>query len=240
MSSSPTTILKQITYYLDDVLQAESWNLRYVAFVTAILLGLIHTTFGKRYGIEWTSLAHAIITAVGSAVCVYLDFIDDVVVTSESLTGISSEEPLRWCQCYGPLTSLHRILPAITMGYSLYDLYEGIRLGTTDFVLHGLATLFVMGFYTEHNNKSQFISPMLLMEVSTIFLACVRCEFFSSTASLINQLLFALNFLLFRLVIVPMLWLKIIIVMYEQSSNASYRSCFPYPYRSHSDVFTIF
>jgi hypothetical protein len=51
--------------------------------------------------------------------------------SSEALTGTA--EPLRSILCHGPLTSLHRIVPAITMGYGVFDIIEGLSHGL-DFV----------------------------------------------------------------------------------------------------------
>lgn len=212
-------ILTQLSWL--DELGAWEWDLRLVAVISAFLLASIRYVLRKRLGIDWYAFVHASIAAVGAVVCVYLD-----VVASEVLTGHA--EPYRSVGvCGGPLTSLHRILPAITMGYALLDLYEGISM-SLDFALHGIATLTVMGFHCQHN-KPHLVTPMLLMEVSTIFLTLVRADFFNDTMSAANQALFALNFFAFRIVVAPAIWYGLVSEMHQRKSMASYQSCFP-PY----------
>lgn len=197
---------------------AWQWNLRLVGVVSAAIFAAIRLTFGKKRGIDWYALTHAIISAYGSLACVYLD-----LFAAEALTG--TPEPLRSCQCLGPMTSLHRILPAITLGYSIFDLIDGVTI-SLDFALHGLGTLSVMAFYVEHNQPN-FITPMLIMEVSTLFLTVVRADFFPPMVSVINQSLFALNFLLFRVMLAPYIWSMLMATMVRQMPTEEYQSCFP-------------
>jgi hypothetical protein len=138
---------------------AWTWNLRVVGLCTCLVLWVVRSGLKKKRGIDWYAFLHALVSGLGSMACVYLD-----LFAAETLTG--TPEPLRSCRCMGPLTSLHRILPAITMGYSLFDLLDGFTI-SIDFVLHGLSTLSVMAFFCEHN-APHIITPMLLMEVSTI------------------------------------------------------------------------
>ena len=70
----------------------------------------------KKRGIDWYALIHAIISSIGAMICMYLDY-----TSSTILTG--SPEPESTVLCGEPLTSLHRILPAITMGYAIFDLF---------------------------------------------------------------------------------------------------------------------
>lgn len=109
-----------------DDFGAATWNLRYVAVVTAIILGLIRKTMYKYRGVDWYSFVHAIASGWGSLMAVYIS-----IAAAETLMG--STEPLRSVLCQGPLTSLHRILPAITMGYALFDVVDGFTTGL-DFV----------------------------------------------------------------------------------------------------------
>jgi hypothetical protein len=205
------------TTFLDNC-GAQSWNLRLVGITTTFTLWMIRVIFQKKRGVDWYALLHALISSLGSILCVYLD-----LFAAETLTG--TPEPLRSCQCAPPLTSLHRILPAITMGYSLFDLLDGLTIGI-DFALHGLATLLIMAFFCEHD-VPHIITPMLLMEASTPFLAIVKADFFSETASLLNQMGFALTFFSCRIVIVPYMWLILMWTMMEQKSSPRYQECFP-------------
>lgn len=202
---------------LDD-LNAWEWNLRLVGIATAVSLALIRALFGKTLGVDWYALVHACISAGGSIICVYLN-----VFASETLTGAS--EPLRSVMCGGPLTSLHRVLPSITMGYALLDILDGFSIGM-DFILHGLATFGIMAFFCEVHAEA-IITPMLLMEASTPFLTLTKATFFNSTITAINQGLFVFTFFLVRGVIAPYLWGQIMMAMYTQSSTKLYQDCYP-------------
>ena len=108
-------------------------------------------TIGHKYDIDWDAFFHAILSGVGSAVCIYLN-----IFAAVHMTGISGKmklenviicrmslllfmrttrtlfshflvtsfffrrfyclEPLGSVQCNGALTSLHRVIPAITQG----------------------------------------------------------------------------------------------------------------------------
>jgi len=114
----------------------------------------MRSSIGHKRNIDWDALVHAIVTGVGSLSCVYLDYF-----ASETLTGV--REPLRSIgpACAGPLTSLHRIIPAITQGYALCDILNGFRLGPA-FLAHGVMTLLVMIIFNE-SNASHLITPMV-------------------------------------------------------------------------------
>jgi hypothetical protein len=118
------TVLSWISV-LDDW-GAATWNLRHVAIATALTLGLIRKAMHKNHGVDWYAFVHALVTGWGSLLAVYIS-----VAAAETLTGTT--EPLRSVLCQGPLTSLHRILPAITMGYALFDVVDGFTTGL-DFV----------------------------------------------------------------------------------------------------------
>jgi hypothetical protein len=171
-----------------------------------LLIWCVRATLQKKRGIDWYAFVHALVTGLGSMACVYLD-----LFAAETLTG--TPEPLRSCQCEGPLTSLHRILPAITMGYSMFDLLDGFTI-SIDFALHGLSTLSVMAFFCEHN-APHIIAPMLLMEVSTIPLTLVRADFVPANVTAMIQASFAILFFM--------------MTMNEQRSLPVYQDCFP-PY----------
>jgi len=203
---------------IDDVLDGRTLDLHWVALGTFLVLGAIKVTIGKYRGVEWYSLTHSVVTGVGALMAVYLD-----VTSSQLLTGIA--EPLRSCQCQGPLTSLHRMVPAITMGYAVIDLLEGATLGI-DFALHGCFTLLVMIFYVSIMKAPQIVTPYIIMEISTINLALVRADFFPKMVSLINQALFAFFFFLFRIVIFPMLYYQLVTIMYRERMTDTFQSCF--------------
>lgn len=111
----------------DDVTGAPEWSTRHVAVVSAIILGGVQMVMKQKFGVNWYSFLHAIVTGLGSFVCVWLD-----VFAAVPMTGVS--QPLGAVLCQGPLTSLHTIIPAMTMGFGVFDIIEGFRHGTWDFV----------------------------------------------------------------------------------------------------------
>mmetsp|Transcript_26191 Transcript_26191/g.60202 ORF Transcript_26191/g.60202 Transcript_26191/m.60202 type:complete len:297 (-) Transcript_26191:105-995(-) len=208
-------ILQGVVTLLDDW-NCATINLNVVAAIALAVLTFLRFTLGKRNGVDWYSLAHSLVTGWGSVLALYLD-----EAASEQLTGIP--EPLRACQCHGPLTSLHRIIPAITMGFSILDLLDGATIGI-DFALHGCFTFVVMVFYVQ-TNVPQIVTPFIVMEMSTIHLGLIRADFFSKTASFVNQCLFAFMFFIFRVVIPPTYYVRLMMVMWRESSKDSYKAC---------------
>ena len=113
----------------DEMTNAESWATSSIkiGIATVIVLTIIHKVLGKAMDVNWCSLIHAIVVGLMSFVGSWLD-----VFAAEALTG--TPQPLLGVICKGPLTTWHSIVPAITMGYGIFDLQEGIRLGKKDFV----------------------------------------------------------------------------------------------------------
>jgi TLC domain len=195
------------------------WNLRLVGLVSASLLLFVRLALQRKWGIEWYALIHALVSSGGAIICLYLDS-----TSSELLTG-GMNEPLRAVLCQEPLTSLHRILPAITMGYALFDLYDGIFI-SIDFIMHGTATLAIMAIFVEVN-APQIMSPMLIMETSTIFLNVTKCDFFTPTMSIANLACFVISFFVTRLVIFPVLWVRLMMTMWEKREDSAFQECYP-------------
>lgn len=222
-TTTATLLILQFIRLL-DILGARECSLRMVGFYTFAFLGMIRMIFGKTHNVDWWAALHHFVTGVGSAMAVYLD-----VFASEAVTGIP--EPLRSCQCEGPLTSLHRILPAITMGYAVLDLIDGMKLGM-DFALHGVMTFLVMTFFCE-TQLPQIVVPFLLMEISSVFLSFCKADFWSTTMSMVVQMVFALTFFLFRMVIAPYIWFHLMVTMYQNMRQDLYQTCF------HSYVFPL-
>lgn len=155
--------------------------------------------------------------------------------------------------CNGALTSLHRIIPAITqgtffqyticlqslnglskdtlynmssyqmyllLGYAVCDIINGFRLGPA-FLAHGIATFTVSAIFCELG-ASHILTPMLVMEISTIVLAILRAEFFSPKIQLITQATFAFLFFFCRIVVSPVVYYDIVRAM-----NQKFGDCFP-------------
>ena len=194
---------------------AWNWNLGVVALATLVVLIAVRNAFHKKRGVDWYAFLHAIVSALGALACSYIDF------HAESLTG--TPEPLGSCQCRGPLTVLHRILPAVTAGYSLLDLYDGYHI-SIDFMLHGVFTLAIMAFFCSLR-VPHLIEGMLLMEVSTPFLTVVRGEFWTPMAAGLIQVSFALSFFACRIVLVPYLWFQLVTTMYQEHTKPTYQAC---------------
>ena len=112
--------------YLDSEWSSSEWEPRKVAIVTALVLGVIRIGCGDAYGVSWYSFSHGVVSGYLSAMAVWLS-----IFAAVPLTGMS--EPLRSITCQGPLTSMHRFVPAITMGYGLFDIFDGFSHGI-DFV----------------------------------------------------------------------------------------------------------
>jgi hypothetical protein len=194
---------------------AWQWDLRAVALSSLLILAIVRQMLHKKRGIDWYASLHGYVSALGAIVCVYMN------LQSQKLTGAA--EPLRSCQCGGPLTIFHRILPAITAGYSLLDLYDGFYLGL-DFTLHGFVTLAIMTFFCSLQ-VPHLIEPMLLMEVSTVFLTMVRADFLSPMGSAVVQGAFAVTFIAFRILLVPFFWFQLMATMYQEHTKATYQEC---------------
>jgi hypothetical protein len=58
---------------LFDSVGAERWNLNLVAVTTTATILLVKTRLGKLHGVDWYAFMHAVITGVGSCLCLYLD-----------------------------------------------------------------------------------------------------------------------------------------------------------------------
>jgi len=238
-------MLTQLFLSLIDVLDsygAKTWNLRAVAAASAVVLyatyrlgrsggqqGGKSSSNAKVGGVCWEGLLHATVSGVGSAICVYLNHFAAVDISGES-------EPLRSIRCDGdddasaslPLTSLHRILPAITLGYGLCDIIEGLDLGR-DFLLHATALVIVMGTCCEMG-YSHTVTPMLLMEISSIWLNLSSATFISETTSVVFQLLFASSFFVIRIWIVPYLWLEWVWTLVREEREG-YSICFHWSFK---------
>eukprot|EP00545_Synedropsis_sp_CCMP1620_P005731 CAMPEP_0119007922 /NCGR_PEP_ID=MMETSP1176-20130426/3339_1 /TAXON_ID=265551 /ORGANISM="Synedropsis recta cf, Strain CCMP1620" /LENGTH=239 /DNA_ID=CAMNT_0006960157 /DNA_START=32 /DNA_END=748 /DNA_ORIENTATION=- len=202
-------LLSFIKVALDDN-GAWEWNPRVVGIVSGIVLFAIRSAFHKAHGIDWFSFVNAVVTGLGAAAVIYLDFF-----ASEKMTGIA--EPLRATQCYPPLTSLHRILPAIAMGYAAIDVVDGFTVGI-DFLIHGILTASVMLFFCELD-RPQIVAPFIIMECSTIFLNLVRAKFLSEKGCMIMQLLFAATFAICRIFLVPPLHFKAVRALFAAGEN---------------------
>lgn len=235
-SGSISAKFLSLVQYFDDITSAKEWDQspRIIGLVTAIVLLVIHMLVGKKYGVNWCSFVHACVVGFLSFVAVWLN-----VNAAESLTGTT--EPLGAILCQGPLTTFHSIVPAISMGFGVFDLAEGIHLAKTDFIAHGVATLSIMAYFCEYGVQ-EIITPMLLMEISTINLVFMggASAYMSNTMATANIALFVLAFLIFRIFVCPYLWWGIWTTTWEHRNNPISQSCLPWHFTYVVFVFGMF
>mmetsp|Transcript_2901 Transcript_2901/g.6223 ORF Transcript_2901/g.6223 Transcript_2901/m.6223 type:complete len:283 (+) Transcript_2901:208-1056(+) len=219
----------------DDWTGAPKWaqSSRIIGLATVFVLSIIYKIIGKKYGVNWCSFAHASVVGSMSFVAVWLN-----IYAAESLTG--TMEPLGAVLCQGPLTTFHSIVPAITMGYGVFDLLEGIHMAKTDFILHGVATLSIMAYFCEYG-VPEIIVPMLLMEISTINLVFMGSGIFMSQAmTILNIAIFTINFAIFRLIVCPYLWWGIFTATWKNRENPVSKACLPWHFTYVVFVFGMF
>jgi hypothetical protein len=150
-------------HWIDNELGAHEWTTRQVAFVSVIAIGGIKLLTGEWKGVRWYSLSHAVVSGYLSLVCFLLNSF-----AAEHLTGTT--EPLRSILCHGPMTTLHRIVPAITMGFGFFDIIEGLNHGpdfVSSFIYHKMI-LYFTGYCTN------LILYFRLISISTV-LDIARC-----------------------------------------------------------------
>ena len=112
--------------FIDTNLGAAEWTTRQIGLATVLILLFIRLTCKEAFNVNWYAFLHGIASGYLSLLAVWISVFD-----STKLTG--TPEPLRSIVCEGPLTSLHRIVPAMTMGYGLFDILDGFSHGL-DFV----------------------------------------------------------------------------------------------------------
>lgn len=223
------TIVSFISYYLDENGAGTEWNLRSIAFLSTIIFLAIRLILHKRYRIDWYGFIHSIITGIGSLLCIYLNeyVIQELTGTPEPLGTITST-----CMENNggivSITSLHRILPSITLGFAIIDVVDGIQMGI-DFAIHGAATLLVFIYFTEIAKAPSIIAPMLVLENSTIFLYLVTAagRDSSPTVTMLVLVLFTISFVVFRIIIFPYIHIKLMLMLLEQQYSPIYQQCYP-------------
>ncbi|CAJ1928265.1 unnamed protein product [Cylindrotheca closterium] len=205
--------------WMDDTLGADQWTTRQIAVVSILSIGVVQFTIGDWKKVKWFSFWHAVLSGYGSLICVLLNYF-----AAYRMTGYT--EPMGSVLCQGPLTSLHRIVPAITMGFGMFDIMEGFANGI-DFMLHGLATSFIMGYFTEYD-IGEIVTPMLLMEISTPFLTLTRFELFNDKAITINMGLFVLSFFFYRCLVVPYIMFEVFTTLMKHRNDPASQECLPW------------
>lgn len=152
-NNNMAAVLVDTVKKLDEILGLDDYTNRQITFLSVLILTAILLTLHEKGGIRWHSLIHAVVSGYLSFICVWMSFHHN----STTATTL----------CDGPLTSLHRITPSITLGYGIFDILEVMTKSlSSDFLLHGVATFGVIAYFCEYNIP-EIVLPFLLMEIST-------------------------------------------------------------------------
>lgn len=213
VASMSTSIISVIDFY-----GGHEWDLFSVAVTSAAIFLSIRLLLGKKYGVDWDAFVHALLTAIFSCICQYYNsfLADEMRGHPEPYGSIS--------KCLGPLTSLHRIVPSMTLGYAICDIINGFTLGV-DALAHGFATFTVMAAFV-YLDASHIIAPMLTMEVSTMFLAIMRGEFFTPGQKIGLQFVFTITFFITRVLLTPYLMVGVLMTIYHDQGECIHPALF--------------
>ncbi len=210
-------ILSLITSYIDPLLA--SYTSRQISLFSALIWIVLKQVLGKSLGVDWYAMIHALVTAGGALVVVYLD------LNAEVIAG--EGEPLRSIRCEPALTSLHSILPMVSLGYAFSDFVEGVRLWRKDWILHGLLLgscfMLVCELGVPH-----LVSAPLHREVSSIPLNLLHAKWSNPVLVMGTNASFLLSFFFSRIVLVPYLWYKWLLTYYNEIIVAKGDLCYPW------------
>ena len=157
---------------------------------TVIQYGLIITSFCFWFYIDNkkifdnkivnSSLIHAIISGLGHGIGIFCE--PNIVLDYSSVAN--------------NISYMYKIIPLISVGYSLYDLYLGIKGKKIDHISHGLIFVFMFS-YMYFTNIILSSHGIMLVEISSIFLNLrpYRKKWI--------DLSFAISFFMFRIIICP-------------------------------------
>lgn len=145
---------------------------------------MVHINIPYIYGVNIIPFVHALITAYYSN---YL-FINDTY-TFLNITKYKSNE-------LNELNQLYQTIPIFTLGYSLFHIYDVLKL-KSDFIIHGIlllsASLFCLLF-----DKNHCLTVCLIIESSTIFMHLSR-----GFPYFYLKILFVITFILYRGILFP-------------------------------------
>lgn len=189
---------------------------RLIAFGSALLFLGLKVTLRDFWGVHWFSLLHASIVGPGALLCCYFDYY------ASQIDSLGISEPLRTIRCAPPLTALHSLLPVITLGYSLSDLFDGLATGKKDFILHGVSVGSCMLVLCELGLPHLVVSG-LVMDISSIPLNLLHAKVSPKTSLAIN-LSFVLSFFAVRILLVPYIWIGWMMGFYGEAEPPP---CFP-------------
>jgi len=87
---------------------------------------------------------------------------------------------------------------------------------------HMELAMFILAAFFNELGASHILTPMLVMELSTIVLAILRADFFTPIMQLVTQASFALLFFVARILIAPYVYYDIAMIMFDHRAT-----CFP-------------
>lgn len=178
------------------------WNSLMISVTSCVVFLTIRYQSGRKYNIDWEALVHAIVTGTGGSFCVLLDM--NIIPQSS------------YVRCHAS-TPLHNILPAVTQGYAICDILNGLEFGGA-FLAHGIATLMLTSLFSMLG-FAYMLSPMLVCEVSTILLSIMRATFFTPLQTKLAELSFFLLFFLCRIVMLPYLTINLLVEMWDEQKE---------------------
>ena len=134
----------------------------------------------KERKIDYSALIHALISGIGYNIGIICN--PAIVFDYYSIAN--------------NIPDSYTLVPLISFGYGFYDLYIGIKSKKFENILHGV--LFLGNFaYLYYRNMIVLLHIVMITETSSIFLNL------RSFGYKINDLLFAVTFFIFRIIIFP-------------------------------------
>lgn len=206
---------------------ADFSNYRAIAATSALCFVTIRLVVGKKGGVEWDSFLHALVVSAGVVRTLYVDF-----STADQIHLFLLPPQMMGCQ--NSSATLAKLIPAVSLGYAIFDLLEGFSRGPS-FVMHGVAYVSVLVIVCEFGLQHTLI-PALLLELSTIFFTLTPVTHLGKAFQLMTMLAFALSFFVVRLVLFPTVWAMFLRTAYVNADSL----CFPRQFMHVVVLFGIF
>ena len=205
--------------FLGPLMDAAGNDYRIIASSSAIFWTAVRLLLGKTGSVDWYAVLHAVITAIGSILCIYFD------LHASEIDPKGTPEPLRSIRCASALTVLHTLLPIVSLGYAVHDLVDGIYLKRADFFAHGLFLMVCLVIVCEMGAPHLVVAG-LVMELSTLPLNLLKVQWSRPSYMLANATVLVLTFFLGRIVAFPWLWARWIDTFREEHAKGE-PMCYP-------------
>ncbi len=167
-------------------------NINHIIFI--MMLSQIIIFAASAWMFTWLNTHYPTVNTVNTVTLLH------AVVTATATNYMLYSDPYAMTHAYkytdDMIPPFLQFIPIFSSAYGIYDLYEGIVRKDTGFILHGL--LFIIGSgSTVCSGHLRYSFPALLTETSTIFLQFIHFP------SLVNNMLFASTFFLYRNILLP-------------------------------------